>query len=241
MLLYQTTRRHIPYSRPWGSPVSHSLSLCSWKYSLRPTGSQQCSVYILNTSNICWLMSFQITLVTSFLGAKFKRKPHAIYLCPIDLNSGRQSIAECHLFYWRWYAGLPALVHSCRTDSVIQTAVGTLFAVRSTVIFKMCLINFFFPMARQPLGGLGHLIFRGFTITLFRHATLGRTPLDEGPARRRDLYLTTHNTHKRQTSIPPVGFFFCINSWVFPFDPFVLLKSFLSCMSPYVSCYRPYI
>jgi hypothetical protein len=42
--------------------------------------------------------------------------------------------------------------------------------------------------------------------SLFRHTTLGRTPLDEGPARRRDLYLTTHNTHKRQTSIHPVGF-----------------------------------
>ena len=25
-------------------------------------------------------------------------------------------------------------------------------------------------------------------------------------ARHRDLYLTTHNTHKRQTSMPPVGF-----------------------------------
>ena len=33
--------------------------------------------------------------------------------------------------------------------------------------------------------------------------TLGRTPLDEGSARRRDLYLTTHNTQKRQTSMPP--------------------------------------
>jgi hypothetical protein len=64
----------------------------------------------------------------------------------------------------------------------------------------------FFLMARQPLGGLGRLIFRGFTITLFRHTTLSRTPLDEGPARRRDLYLTTHNTHKRQTSMPPVVF-----------------------------------
>jgi hypothetical protein len=61
----------------------------------------------------------------------------------------------------------------------------------------------FFPMARQPLGGLGRLIFRAFTIThFFRHATLGRTSLYEGPARRRDLYLTTHNTHKRQTSMP---------------------------------------
>jgi hypothetical protein len=43
-------------------------------------------------------------------------------------------------------------------------------------------------------------------ITHFRHTTLGRTPLDEGPARRRDLYLTTHNTHKRQTSMSPVEF-----------------------------------
>jgi hypothetical protein len=41
-----------------------------------------------------------------------------------------------------------------------------------------------------------------------RHTTLVRTPLDEGPARRRDLYLTTHNTHKRQISMPPVGVFF---------------------------------
>jgi hypothetical protein len=61
-------------------------------------------------------------------------------------------------------------------------------------------------MARQPLGGLDRLIFRGFTITHFRHTTLGRTPLDERSARRRDLYITTHNTHKRQTSMPPVGF-----------------------------------
>jgi hypothetical protein len=41
---------------------------------------------------------------------------------------------------------------------------------------------------------------------LFRHTTVGRIPLDEGPARRRDLYLTTHNTHNRQTSKSPAGF-----------------------------------
>ena len=39
-----------------------------------------------------------------------------------------------------------------------------------------------------------------------RHNTVGRTPLDEWSARRRDLYLTTHNTHNRQTSMPPVRF-----------------------------------
>jgi len=36
--------------------------------------------------------------------------------------------------------------------------------------------------------------------------TLGRTPLDEWSARRKDLYLTTHNTHKREISMPSAGF-----------------------------------
>ena len=39
-----------------------------------------------------------------------------------------------------------------------------------------------------------------------RRITVGRTPLDEWSARRRDLYLKTRNTHNRQTSMPPVGF-----------------------------------
>jgi hypothetical protein len=40
-----------------------------------------------------------------------------------------------------------------------------------------------------------------------RHTTVCRTPLDEGSTRRRGLYLkTTHNTHKRETSMLPLGF-----------------------------------
>ena len=39
-----------------------------------------------------------------------------------------------------------------------------------------------------------------------RRSTVDRTPLDEWSARRRDLYLTTHDTHNRQISMPPVGF-----------------------------------
>jgi hypothetical protein len=39
-----------------------------------------------------------------------------------------------------------------------------------------------------------------------RHTTLGRTPLEEGSVNRRDLYLTKHNVHKRQTSITSAGF-----------------------------------
>ena len=63
------------------------------------------------------------------------------------------------------------------------------------------LFHYFFHSAAAPSGpGPPHC--RGFTITL-RHNTLGRTPLDEWRARRRDLYLTTLN--KRQTSMPPTG------------------------------------
>jgi len=39
-----------------------------------------------------------------------------------------------------------------------------------------------------------------------RCTTFGRTPLGEWSARRTDLYLTTHNTHIRQTSMSLVGF-----------------------------------
>ena len=38
-----------------------------------------------------------------------------------------------------------------------------------------------------------------------RRTTVGRTPLDEWSARRRYLYLTTHSTHNRKTSMPHGG------------------------------------
>ena len=39
-----------------------------------------------------------------------------------------------------------------------------------------------------------------------RSTTLGRTRLDEWSARRKDLYLTTHIIHRKQTSIPAAEF-----------------------------------
>jgi hypothetical protein len=58
---------------------------------------------------------------------------------------------------------------------------------------------------RNSRNGPGPPHYRSFTITL-RHTTLGGTTLDEWSARRRDLYQTTHNIHKRQTSMPPADF-----------------------------------
>jgi hypothetical protein len=61
-------------------------------------------------------------------------------------------------------------------------------------------------MAQQPLVGQGHLIIEASRSHSVQHTTLGRTSLDKWSALRRELYLTTHNTHNRQTSIPPAGF-----------------------------------
>ena len=74
--------------------------------------------------------------------------------------------------------------------------------IHSTTAFVM---NIFFNGSTAPLGPRPPHFTTLHDHTL-RHTTLGRTPLDEWSARRRNLYLTTHNTHKRQTSMPPAGF-----------------------------------
>jgi len=66
-------------------------------------------------------------------------------------------------------------------------------------------IKYHFLLWRNSPCGLRSPHYRGFIITL-SFTTLPRTPLDERSAYRRDLYLTTHNVHKRQTSMPLTGF-----------------------------------
>jgi hypothetical protein len=61
-------------------------------------------------------------------------------------------------------------------------------------------------MAKQPLVSQGLLITSASKSHSQTHTTVGRTSLDEWSARRRDLYLTTHNTHKKQTYMPLAGF-----------------------------------
>ena len=61
-------------------------------------------------------------------------------------------------------------------------------------------------LALQPPSGSGPPHSRGFLDHTQRCTTVGRTPPDECSARRRNLYLTTHNNLNRQTSMPPAGF-----------------------------------
>ena len=78
--------------------------------------------------------------------------------------------------------------------SGVFSAVGTKF------------VRIFFFMALWPNAGHGLHIHEVSRTHIQRRTTVGRTPLDEWSARHRDLYLTTHNTHKRKPSMPPAGF-----------------------------------
>ena len=70
---------------------------------------------------------------------------------------------------------------------------GGIYSFRSFYLFD----------ATAPPPPLGHGIIHKVSRS---HITFSMTPLDEWSAGRRDLYLTTHNTHSRQTSMPSVGF-----------------------------------
>jgi len=66
---------------------------------------------------------------------------------------------------------------------------------------------FLFILALLPNAGHSLLIHEvSWSHTTTQGSQSVELPLNEWSARRRDLYLTTHNTHKKQTSMPPAGF-----------------------------------
>ena len=67
---------------------------------------------------------------------------------------------------------------------------------------RICINSALFLSLDSPSRPSPHC--RSFEI-IGRHATYGRTPLDEWSARRRDLYVS-YKTHKKQTYMPTAGF-----------------------------------
>jgi hypothetical protein len=99
-------------------------------------------------------------------------------------------------------------------DTICVTAIQSLYHIQHPVTFdhtKQVQISFRFVSFRSPslLHLLVHSKRRRFLFSLDHtqtHTTVGRTPLDEGSARCKDLYLITQTLYKRQTSMPSVGF-----------------------------------
>jgi hypothetical protein len=93
------------------------------------------------------------------------------------------------------------------TEVESQICVYT-FLIATEKIMESLEFPFFFwntippPLAQQPNAGQGHLILEVSRSTQW-HATVGMTPLDEGSAQRRDLYLTIH--HSQDTDIHAPG------------------------------------
>ena len=90
---------------------------------------------------------------------------------------------------WWWHDS----VETCRSAIICEIIVRLLVVVQN---------NFFGATAPQWAMASS---FTRFLDHIQLRTTVGRTPLDEWSARRRDLYLTTHNTHNRKTSMPPGG------------------------------------
>jgi hypothetical protein len=113
-------------------------------------------------------------------------------LC-VTLNTAHRSFPETALIVW-------PLQWSRRVFSVKQNM--NLYTVISISAFvSFCSPSLFCLLVRSRC--------RGFLFSLDHtqaHTTVGRTPLDEGSARRRDLYLRTQTLYKRQTPMPLVEF-----------------------------------
>jgi hypothetical protein len=99
----------------------------------------------------------------------------------------------------------PLLVPWSRKSRAIP--VLPLWVVRPVQSFSACTsVHFTLLLWRcDPMRVMASSVLRFIDHTQ-RRITVSRTPLDEWSARRRDFYLTTHNTHNGQTSMPPVGF-----------------------------------
>jgi hypothetical protein len=70
--------------------------------------------------------------------------------------------------------------------------------------FKSAYVNSYFLWHCSPARAMASSFTRFLDHTQ-RRATAGSAPLDERSARRRNLYLTTHNTHNRKNIYAPGG------------------------------------
>ena len=92
------------------------------------------------------------------------------------------------------------ILHGTETETTIT---GATPAVEAWQIVKNMLFLFFFLfLAQQPNVGQGRLFLEVSRSHTQWHSTVGWTPLDEGSAHRRDLYLTTQQSQETDIHAP---------------------------------------
>ena len=130
--------------------------------------------------------------------------------CIVSVRLNLPEVEERKLCPLRYYANCVStmltvlILHN--VESVYFFYSDPVFPAEYTAYYFRTCLNYyvsFWPISSQWAMASKYIRFLDHTQ---RRITDGRTPLDEWSARRRDLYLTKHNNHNRQTFMSPVGF-----------------------------------
>jgi len=137
-------------------------------------------------------------------------------VCSLTLQEFCAVDSTVHLVHLVWYGVSCCMKYGTSshfplysfhvTDSIYYVWEDVCYFEIPVYVLVMCCVSnpvSFFYGTTAPSGS-GPPCHQCFMMTL-RHTTLIRT-LDEWSAQCRDIYLTTHNTHKRLTSMPAAGF-----------------------------------
>ena len=117
-----------------------------------------------------------------------------------DLQQRRESPKSRYGFF-RWPV-LSRPLYFIRLITLLWVMLDTDCTQLRNIAFQYC--SFFFWL-NSPHWAMASSFMR-FRVHTQQRTTVSRTLLDEWSACRRDLYVTAHNTHNRQTSMPPVRF-----------------------------------
>jgi len=135
--------------------------------------------------------------------------------CPVSLSIHSVTATCSQYSSAPWGSGMVAPKSFCNTHNSVKRKTEIFYFVTAVLIvrnganYELHLVRslyafYFLFVVWQPSWARASLC-GGFAITL-RHTTLGRTPLDGWLDLRRDLYLKTHNSHMRKTSMFQAGF-----------------------------------
>jgi hypothetical protein len=101
---------------------------------------------------------------------------------------------------WR-EVGLTFCSTACTAEQRHFITISRLVQNKNLLYWSSLSASISVSLAQQLNTGNSRLILK----VSISHTTGGRTPLDGRSAHRRDLYLTTHSAHNRQTSMHPAG------------------------------------
>ena len=170
---------------------------------------QKCYLFRRRTlSKLYYFVSFrniEVIVASGAAATYFARQPCCCCSWLQDTRIYSFEVSSSCMTFILSFVNIGRLFKSLRTHGQHRELKSICFSCLGTIFFYWRYNPLWFCILQPSSGAIASSNTR-FLYHTQRRATVGRTPLDEWSGRRRDLYLTTHNTHNRQTSMPPVGF-----------------------------------